>query len=36
MNKAKNEGWWSSLSETEKKQVAMAAGGGLLAGKVLD
>lgn len=34
--KAKEEGWWNSLSETEKKQISMAAGAGLFAGHVLD
>lgn len=36
MNTAKNEGWWSSLSDTEKKQISMAAAGGFLASKALD
>jgi len=36
MDRAKSEGWWGSLSETEKKNIAIAAGAGLLAGHVLN
>lgn len=36
MGRAKQEGWWGSLSDKEKKNIAMAAGAGVLAGNVLD